>query len=173
MPIESAIPNPARLRRGPFDLRLLIVGAAAIFVCCPTLAAPRNAPAPPAVSEADQAVLAGPWKGTWTGHNYRYEGTLALTVDTTGEVEGSINWTLRGAPSAAGAKKVGTNAVEYVRGRYYPDSGTLSLEGYNKADPNGIWELDKYLLVVSPTRQSMGGITDDHGTWTGQFLLTR
>ena len=41
------------------------------------------------------------------------------------------------------------------------------------SDPNGIVELDQYLLVVVPNRQSMGGLTGEHGAWTGQFYHSR
>lgn len=157
-----------------FSLALTLAAAAAVLV-----AAPRHVPAapppppPPPVSAADQTALAGPWKGTWTGHNYRYDAVMALVIEPDGSVGGSINWTLRASPNPAGAKMIGQSGVENVRGTYHPDSAMLVLEGYGKADPNGILELDKYLLVVSPTRQTMGGITEDHGNWSGQFFLSR
>ena len=63
--------------------------------------------------------------------------------------------------------------VEHVRGKFYPETSTLVVDGYSKDDPNVILGLDKYRLVVSETRKSMGGITWHHGPWTGHFFLTR
>jgi hypothetical protein len=97
--------------------------------------------------------------------------TLAVGVD--GTVDGSIKWTLRASPNERASQLIGQSGIENVRGTYYPDSGSLSLQGYSKADPNGVVELDQYLLVVSPTRMTMGGITGEHGAWNGQFFLAR
>jgi hypothetical protein len=152
---------------------LVVIGL--LILVAPALAAPKK-PAvtpPPAVSEADRAALAGPWKGAWTGAQYRYDAAMALNVDPAGSVEGAITWTLRATPSVDGKSRIGMSGVEYVHGRFYPDSETLVLEGYRKDDPYGIWELDKYRLAVSPTRTIMGGITDEHGSWAGEFFLTR
>lgn len=135
--------------------------------------AARNAPPPPLVSDADRAALAGPWSGTWTGNRFSYQAAMTLAVDPDGAVTGSINWTLRTSPNERASQLVGKSGIENVRGTYYPDSATLSLQGYSKADPSGIVELDQYLLVVSPTRQTMGGITGEHGAWSGQFYLSR
>jgi hypothetical protein len=69
--------------------------------------------------------------------------------------------------------KVGMTGVEWVRGNYFANSGALILEGDEKKDPNGIIGLDKYRLVVSDSRRTMGGITRHHNAWTGQFFLSR
>jgi hypothetical protein len=170
------------IRRGAHIHRLLILGIAAFAVPHSALAAPRNAPvaaprnAPvvaPSISAADREMLLGPWTGAWTATRYRYDVAMALNVDETGNVEGTIAWTLRESPSPFASRKVGMNATEYVHGKYYPDSETLILEGYRKDDPNTIIELDKYRLVVSPTGLTMGGITEEHGAWNGQFFLSR
>ena len=60
----------------------------------------------------------------------------------------------------------------YILGRD-PESEAVVLEGYRKDDPNGIWELDKYRLILSPTHQTMGGITGEHESWAGQLFLQR
>lgn len=64
-------------------------------------------------------------------------------------------------------------AIEYVRGKYYSDAEAIVLEGYRKDDPYGIWELDKYRLILALTHETMGGITEEHGSWAGQFFLRR
>jgi hypothetical protein len=130
-------------------------------------ALPRNA----AMAQS-AAALGGPWNGTWEGGNFRYEAVMSLNVDGSSNVDGSINWTLRVSPRANEQAKIGMKGVEYVRGKYYPDSATLVLEGYRKDDPNNILGLDKYRLVISPTGRTMGGLSEHHGTWTGRFFLT-
>ncbi len=43
-------------------------------------------------------------------------------------------------------------AIEYVSGKYYPETEAVVLDGYRKDDPNGIWESDKLSvdLVADP-----------------------
>jgi len=125
------------------------------------------------VSDADRAALAGPWKGTWTGNKFGYKAVMTLAVGADGSVDGSINWTLSTVPNSKAEHLIGLTGIENVRGTYNSTAAILSLAGYSKADPSGIVELDQYLLVVSPTRQTMGGITAEHGEWTGQFFLSR
>jgi hypothetical protein len=48
---------------------------------------------------------------------------------------------------------------------------TLVFEGYQKDDPNTIIEMDKYRLVGAPTGQTMGGLSEERGSWNGQFFL--
>ena len=96
---------------------------------------------------------------------------MTLDVDANGNIDGTINWTLRSTPSPNGKDKIGMRAIEYVRGKYYPETEAVVLDGYRKDDPNGIWEADKYRLTIAPTHQTMGGITEEHGSWAGQFFL--
>lgn len=126
------------------------------------------------VPEAEQAEIAGPWHGFWTApEGWIYEAVINLRVSGSGATSGEINWTLRKSPRPAERGKLGMAGVELVRGNYYATSGTLILEGYEKKDPNGIIGLDKYRLVVSDTRRTMGGITRHHNAWNSQFLLSR
>jgi hypothetical protein len=97
---------------------------------------------------------------------------MTLNVSAPGNVEGAIGWTLRDSPSPLVASKLGKRGTEYVHGRYYPDSGALVVEGYRKDDPDGIIDLDKYRLVVSPAGKTIGGITEEHGAWDGQLFLS-
>jgi hypothetical protein len=92
---------------------------------------------------------------------------MTLAAGPGGAVDGSINWTLRSVPKESAEHLIGLTGTGNVRGTCNPASATLSLAGYSKSDPNGI------LLVVSPNRRTMGGITAEHGAWTGQFFLAR
>jgi len=126
------------------------------------------------VLATEQAELAGPWQGRWTApEGWIYEAVINLQVGGSGATSGEINWTLRKSPRPAEQGKVGMTGVELVRGNYYANVGAFILEGYEKKDPNGILGLDKYRLVVSDNRKTMGGITRHHNAWTGQFLLSR
>jgi len=163
-----------RIRFGRIVLLCLI----AVLAVAPDLgrAAPRNVPPPPPpplVSDADRVALAGPWKGTWMGNRFGYKAVMALAVAADGTVAGTITWTLSTVPTSKAEHLIGMTGVENIRGSYNPTAAVLSLAGYSKADPNDIVELDQYLLVVAPNRQTMGGLTGEHGAWTGQFYLTR
>jgi len=126
------------------------------------------------VSEAEQAELAGPWRGRWTApEGWLYEAVMNLRVTASGATTGEINWTLRKSPRPAEQAKLGMTGVELVRGNYFLNSGTLILEGYDKRDPNVVIGLDKYRLVVSGNRRTMGGVTGHHDAWTSQFFLSR
>lgn len=162
-----------RSRNGRIVLLCLIAVAAAV----PHFgrAAPRNTPSPPlpAVSDADRTALAGPWKGTWTGNRFGYTAVMTLAVGVDGTVAGAINWTLSAVPNSNEEHLIGKTGIENIRGSFNPAAGILSLAGYSKADPANVVELDQYLLVVAPNRETMGGLTGEHGAWTGQFYLSR
>ena len=128
---------------------------------------------PPAVAAVDRTALAGSWNGTWTGGSFTYDAIATLDVDAIGNISGTIIWTLRSTPSSDGKNRVGMRAIEYVSGKYYPETGAVVLDGYRKDDPNGIWESDKYRLILSPTHATMGGITAEHDSWAGQLFLRR
>jgi hypothetical protein len=153
------------MRRGLISLTLIVLGPAA-------LAAPRNA-APPPAPTIDRAALAGSWTGTWTGGSFKYDANVVLDVDAVGNIAGTMTWTLRSTPNANGKSKLGQRAVEYVSGKYYPATEAVVLDGYRREDPFDIWEADKYRLIMSPTHQTMGGITGEHETWSGQLFLRR
>ena len=132
----------------------------------------RKAP-PPALPPVDRTALAGSWTGMWTGGNFIYDAIATLNVNAVGDISGTIVWTLRSTLNGNGKNKVGMRAIEYVSGKYYPETEAVVLDGNRKDDPDGIWELDKYRLIVSPTHSTMGGITAEHDTWTGQLFLRR
>jgi hypothetical protein len=124
------------------------------------------------LSQAEQTELAGPWHGLWIAPGWTYDAVINLRVGPSGAAAGGFNWTLRKSPRPAEQGKLGMTGVELVRGNYYANSGTFILEGYEKKDPNGILGLDKYRLVVSDHRRTMGGVTRHHDAWNSQFLLS-
>jgi hypothetical protein len=128
---------------------------------------------PPVAVPVDRAALAGSWNGTWTGGSFTYEAIATLDVDAIGNISGTIVWTLRSVPNNNAKNKVGMRAIEFVKGKYYPETEAVILDGYRKDDPNGIWESDKYRLMLSPTHSTMGGITAEHDSWAGQLFLRR
>jgi hypothetical protein len=118
------------------------------------------------------AALTGSWEGYWLspeGFFYSAEMHLEAAADNT--VRGYINWTLEGSPRKSEQKKTGLTGVEYVRGEFEPTFGILTLEGYDKDDPNGILGLDRYRLFLAENARVIGGITWHHGDWTGQFMV--
>jgi hypothetical protein len=128
---------------------------------------------PPAPSPTDRAALAGSWTGTWAGGNFTYDAIATFDVNAAGDISGTIVWTLHSTANGNGKNKVGMRAIEYVSGKYYPETEAVVLDGYRKDDPNGIWEPDKYRLILSPTHSTMGGITGEHDSWAGQLFLRR
>jgi hypothetical protein len=128
---------------------------------------------PAAPSQVDRTALAGSWTGTWSGGNFTYDAIATLDVNAAGDISGTIVWTLHSTANGSGNNKVGMRAIEYVSGKYYPETGAVVLDGYRKDDPNGIWEPDKYRLILSPTHSTMGGITAEHDSWAGQLFLRR
>jgi hypothetical protein len=128
---------------------------------------------PAAPSQVDRTALAGSWTGTWSGGNFTYDAIATLDVNAAGDISGTIVWTLHSTANGSGNNKVGMRAIEYVSGKYYPETEAVVLDGYRKDDPNGIWESDKYRLILSPTHSTMGGITGEHDSWAGQLFLRR
>ncbi len=162
--------SPDRDRVGGTTVRFFRVFVVSIFLSAGGLI-PATVAAQ-TVSATEQAELAGPWHGSWTGAGF-YEAVINLRVGATGATSGEINWTLRKSPRPAERGKIGMTGVELVRGNYYANRGTSILEGYEKNDPNGILGLDKYRLVVGDSRRTMGGITRHQNAWTSQFFLSR
>jgi hypothetical protein len=121
----------------------------------------------------DSSPLNGTWQGNWTessGYIYRAEAHLKAADST---IVGSINWTLMKSPQTAEQFKLGMTGIEYVHGKFDPQSRVLTFEGYKKDDPNIILGLDKYKLILADNDKVVGGITSNHGTWTGLLSLTR
>lgn len=115
--------------------------------------------------------MAGPWHGFWKAENYLYEAEMKLDVGADGSIEGAIDWTLRETSDTSLKDRIGRSGTEHVRGQFLPEPGILTFEGVSKDDPDGILGLDKYRLLLAPNRKSIGGLTDNHGDWRGQFFL--
>jgi hypothetical protein len=149
---------------------LILIGCMTSFGVVPVFA--RKSPLP-TLQTVDRTALAGTWTGTWTGGNFTYDAIATLDVNATGDISGTIVWSLHSTKNGNGKDKIGMRAIEYVSGKYYPETGAVVLDGYRKDDPNGIWESDKYRLILSPTHATMGGITAEHDSWAGQLFLRR
>jgi len=134
---------------------------------------------------AQSGSLTGTWRGIWTnpaGLVFSAEMTLdagpgckTCAVITDGSVRGRIVWTLRKAGSNSGpefAGKVGTSETELVKGEMKGD-GLLVLNGYDRDDLNSIKGIDQYRLAISDNGKVIGGITLNHGPWTGQFIAMK
>jgi hypothetical protein len=159
--------------RHAFSILVLLgslLGLATFAGPLPAFARKVLPPAPPSV---DRTALAGSWIGMWNGGNFTYDAIANLDVNAAGDISGTIVWRLRSTANGNGKDKIGMRAIEYVSGKYYPQTEAVVLDGYRKDDPNGIWEPDKYRLILSPTHSTMGGITAEHESWAGQLFLKR
>ncbi len=117
---------------------------------------------------------AGIWQGEWSSpRGYIYVAEMHLQDPSGGKIEGHINWTLRKSPRAHEQSKLGSTGTEFVKGSYELTSRVLTLDGYRKTDPNGVLGLDKYRLIFAENGKVLGGITWNHGSWSGQIFLTR
>jgi|SRR5579872_1058220 len=118
--------------------------------------------------------VAATWHGYWTSpEGFQYEADMTLSVDDQNAVTGAIHWTLRKSPRPAEHAKIDMSGVEHVSGVFLPGSGAVKIEGTSLEDPNHILGMDKYRLILSDDAKVLGGITWDHGPWTGQILLHR
>jgi hypothetical protein len=123
------------------------------------------------LSAQDRLALAGPWIGSWSSDTHEYHAVMTLSADGSGGIEGKIDWTLRRSNRPDYQSKIGKKGVEFVRGRFFSDARVVSVDGYSLDDPNKILGMDKYRLVFSENRQTLGGITWDHGRWIGRIFL--
>ena len=132
--------------------------------------------APRVVSQAPQAPAspAGDWLGTWhSSEGYAYAAAMRIEVTPGGTIFGNIVWTLRVTPVRSDQHKIGMTGVERLRGTFDARSGIISMEGYEKNDPNSIIGLDRYRLFYAENGKVIGGITENHGTWEGVLSLVR
>ena len=125
------------------------------------------------LTDADRTALAGPWTGLWNSNTHEYGASLTMKVAADGAVEGQITWTLRKSNRKDYQGKIGQTGIEFVRGRFDPQSSLVAFDGYRLDDPNKILGTDKYRLVVGDNRKTMGGLTWDHNTWMGRIFLRR
>ena len=120
------------------------------------------------------STVSGTWVGEWTSPDgFVYDASLELQAPADGAVSGQIKWTLKQSPRAQEQSKLGLTASEFVRGTFDRLCGILTLEGYEKTDPNMIIGLDKYRLLLAENHTVLGGITKHYGSWRGLFVLSR
>lgn len=100
----------------------------------------------------------GRWFGDWaspTGAYLKFDLTLS---ESSGDVYGQIDWKLLRTTRPDKMSKVGSTAIEYVRGRYDTASRLVTFAGYRKDDPNGMLVmLDQYRLTLSPDGRTLNG----------------
>lgn len=121
-----------------------------------------------------QGPLDGTWGGIWLSPSgYVYLAEMRLKVDNSGSLEGEIKWILKESPRAEEQSKLGMTGTEFVRGSFDAKNRLVSFDGYRKDDPNQILGLDKYRLILAENGIVLGGITWNHGAWTGLFSLSR
>ncbi|RJP56106.1 MAG: hypothetical protein C4549_07150 [Deltaproteobacteria bacterium] len=123
-------------------------------------------------SVRDRQLIESPWRGKWlSDKGYSYSANVSLRVDQDFSVIGQIAWVLERSPRAEDQTKLGFGAIEYVRGKFFPEARVLRLEGYQKNDPHKVIGLDRYHLVISDNESVLGGITWNHGDWGGLITL--
>jgi len=118
--------------------------------------------------------LSGTWQGQWTSPaGFLYTTTLTLKVTPDGLATGNFVWMLKRSPRPDEQSKLGMTGTEYVSGRTNTTARTVTLAGNRKDDPSNVIGLDRYKMVVSDDGRVMGGITDNHGDWQGQIILSK
>lgn len=132
----------------------------------------------PAAAQGEKSLtttnLSGTWQGQWTSPaGFLYAAVLTLEVTSDGLARGDFNWILKRSPRPAEQSKIGMSGTEYLSGRTNTTARTVTLAGTRKDDPNNVIGLDRYKMVVSDDGRVMGGITDNHGDWQGQIILSK
>lgn len=118
--------------------------------------------------------LAGEWHGQWTSPSgYLFAAILSLKVAPDGVADGRFVWTLRRSPLAEEQRKLGMSAIEFVSGKVDSASGTVTLSGTRKDDPNDVIFTDRYRLVVGENGRSLAGVSGNLGDWDGLVFLQR
>jgi hypothetical protein len=132
----------------------------------------------PAVAQAEKplpgADVSGTWNGQWSSPSgFLFTATLTLKVEPDGRASGNFAWVLRRSPRPEEQAKLGKGGVEYVSGHADTAARTVTLAGTSKDDPDHVLGLDRYRLVLSDDGHVLGGISENHGSWLGQIVLTR
>ena len=120
----------------------------------------------------EEPAVSGRWRGEWRDRDgFVFALDMELSAEDERRIEGQIEWTLEASPRLLERRKVGERAIEYVRGSFDRESGSLSLEGYRQDDPRNVIGLDVYRLDLSG--DVLSGKTRNHGPWTGRFSAKR
>ncbi len=131
---------------------------------------PINTPVQPKINP--NLSPAGSWSGDWNSNTTSF--TANVTLQSTGDdkFSGQILWTLRSTTNPKKIGKEGMTATEYVQGNFDPATRTISLNGYQVNDPNGLIIKDKYKLVLAENNQQLNGFSFG-GKTRGKFNLRR
>ena len=130
-------------------------------------------------TKPDFNAVVGKWKGKWIedvedGINVLSAKMELKSFTEANTIQGAITWKLESTSYSSLKAKVGLTGIEFVRGRYDPETRTLFLEGYRMDDPYVIAGLlEKYRWKFSEDGNSLTGGTWDFGDWNGRFSLTR
>lgn len=92
----------------------------------------------------------------------------------TAEVTGKIVWQLEKSPHADEQSKIGLTAIEYVSGKFIPQTNLLEVGGYAIDDPNTLnIAQDKYVLKLTKTdgTEELHGGTTAHTDGLGEVTL--
>lgn len=124
---------------------------------------------PISLTATENTVLSpnGDWTGDWNTEKTSYMATAKFN-EQNGEVSGQIVWTLKQTTNPKKIDKIGTSAVEYVEGKFDPQTKLLTFNGVRKDDPNGIIILDKYNMSLAENNQTLMGVSIN-----GKFILKR
>lgn len=126
-------------------------------------------------TKPDFNSVIGKWKGRWSdvgGSVFSAKMELESFTDTN-TIQGAITWKFESSSLSSQEAKIGFTGVEFVRGRYDPETRMLFLEGYRKDDPYEVIGIDKYRLQLSENGGSLTGTTSNNGRWDAKFSLTR
>lgn len=128
-----------------------------------------------AAAEKPRRSAGGSWNGDWSSPSGAYLTIgLNLNDDGNGNVNGQINWTLRRSNRPDKMNKIGLTATEYVSGHFDNATGTLSLRGYRKDDPNNVLVMvDTYRLRMSGDSRRLSGSARNGGNWNASVNLAR
>ncbi|MGE0254037.1 MAG: hypothetical protein AB7N54_07010 [Alphaproteobacteria bacterium] len=132
-------------------------------------------PAATAAQDFSYIRVDGTWNCLWIdpSRGYIYECSMTLVQTKSNSIEGNIAWTLVRSPKPEDTERLGTGAVEFVRGVMDPKTGRINFKGYDKEDPVGVIGLDDYKLEVSESGTWMFGPTATNGAGTGRFTAFR
>ncbi len=139
------------------------------------LAGGLTAPLLRAQTPEQQAVSpAGEWLCVWnTPRGDYFSGVVKLAAREDGTLAGQIVWTLKKSPQPEEQTKLGLSGTEFIRGTYDFKTRLVLLEGYRKEDPAEVIGLDRYKLVFADNGAALGGLTENHGTWSAFFSALR
>jgi len=116
--------------------------------------------------------FSGVWSKVHTTYNFQFDLTLNIKEGNT--VEGYFIWKViqydknNKLSQIHYQNKIGTTAIEYVKGTYAPSAGKFNLRGYKKDDPNNIIGIDIY-EITEDKKGNISGTTNANGTWLGRI----